>query len=63
MVDSDEEILMRLFLVSGFAWLLGRFWQNAGGLPTNGAYWTAIFMASILFGLGHLPGDPGSHAA
>jgi hypothetical protein len=51
----DEEILMRLFLVSGLAWLLGRFWQNAAGLPTDGAFWTAIILASVLFGLGHLP--------
>lgn len=51
----NEEILMRLFLVSGLAWVLGRFWQNVGGLPADGAYWTAIILASILFGLGHLP--------
>jgi hypothetical protein len=51
----DEEILMRLFLVSGLAWTLGRFWQNVDGLPAIGAYWTAIVVASVLFGLGHLP--------
>jgi hypothetical protein len=33
----DEEILMRLFLVSGLAWILGHFWQIVGGLPANGA--------------------------
>jgi len=51
----DEEILMRLFLVSGLVWILGRFWQNNNGLPANGAYWTAILLATLLFGLGHLP--------
>jgi membrane protease YdiL (CAAX protease family) len=51
----DEEILLRLFIVSGLAWILGRFWVNASGLPTNGAFWTAIILAAILFGLGHLP--------
>ncbi len=51
----DEEILMRLFLVSGFVWILGRFWQNSSGLPADGAFWTAILLASVLFGLGHLP--------
>lgn len=51
----DEEILMRLFLVSGLVWILGRFWQNASGMPANGAYWTAILLATLLFGLGHLP--------
>lgn len=50
-----EEILMRLFLVTGFAWILGRFWQNGSGLPANGAYWAAITLAAVLFGLGHLP--------
>jgi Type II CAAX prenyl endopeptidase Rce1-like len=51
----DEEILMRLFLVSGLVWVLSRFWQNPRGMPANGAYWTAILMAALLFGLGHLP--------
>lgn len=51
----DEEILMRLFIVSGLAWILGRFWQDAGGRPAGGAYWTAIIVAALLFGLGHLP--------
>ncbi|MEJ2600433.1 MAG: CPBP family glutamic-type intramembrane protease [Anaerolineales bacterium] len=51
----NEEILMRLFLVSGLAWILGRLWQNAAGLPAEGAYWTAILLAALLFGLGHLP--------
>ena len=51
----DEEILMRLFLVSGLVWILSRFWQNTRGMPANGAYWTAILLAALLFGLGHLP--------
>ncbi len=51
----DDEILMRLFLVSGLAWILGRFWQAAAGLPAAGAFWTAIVLAAVLFGLGHLP--------
>jgi Type II CAAX prenyl endopeptidase Rce1-like len=51
----DEEILMRLFLVSGLVWIFGRFWQGLNGLPADGAYWTAIILVAILFGLGHLP--------
>jgi membrane protease YdiL (CAAX protease family) len=51
----DEEILTRLFLVSGLAWIIGRVWRNASGIPTSGAFWVAIILASILFGLGHLP--------
>ncbi len=55
----DEEILMRLFLVSGLVWILGRFWQNASGMPAAGAYWIAILLAALLFGLGHLPATRG----
>ncbi len=51
----DEEILMRLFLVSGIVWILGRIWQTSSGIPANGAYWTAILLTAVLFGLGHLP--------
>jgi Type II CAAX prenyl endopeptidase Rce1-like len=51
----DEEILMRLFLVSSLVWILGHFWQNASGMPAAGAYWMAILLAALLFGLGHLP--------
>jgi membrane protease YdiL (CAAX protease family) len=50
-----EEVLMRLFLMSLVAWLCGRWWKTAGGLPTSGAFWTAIVLVSVLFGLGHLP--------
>jgi len=50
-----EELLMRLFLMSGLAWLLGRVWKGADGLPTAGAMWTANILAAVLFGLGHLP--------
>lgn len=50
-----EELLMRLFLLSVLAWLLGRWWKTTEGIPTPGAFWTAIFLAALLFGLGHLP--------
>jgi hypothetical protein len=50
-----EELLMRLFLMSLVAWLLGKRWRTADGLPTAGAFRTAIFLVAILFGLGHLP--------
>ena len=50
-----EETLMRLFLVSGIAWLLGRVWHAPGGAPADGAFWLAIFLAALLFGAGHLP--------
>jgi membrane protease YdiL (CAAX protease family) len=50
-----EELLMRLFLVSLVAWLLGRFWKTSEGMPAPGAFWAAILLVAVLFGLGHLP--------
>lgn len=50
-----EELLMRLFLLSTVAWLLGRWWKTAEAIPTPGAFWTAIALTAILFGVGHLP--------
>jgi hypothetical protein len=50
-----EELVMRLFLVSLVAWLCGRWWRTPGGLPTSGAFWIAIGLVAVLFGLGHLP--------
>jgi hypothetical protein len=50
-----EEELMRLFLVSLVAWLCGRWWKTASGLPASGAFWVAIMLVAVLFGLGHLP--------
>jgi len=51
----DEEILLRLFLVSLLAWLLSRVWKGREGKPTVGGMWLVIIVASVLFGLGHLP--------
>ena len=50
-----EELIMRLFLVSLVAWLCGRRWRTPHGLPTSGAFWIAIVLVAVLFGLGHLP--------
>lgn len=50
-----EELLMRLFLLSLVAWFLGRWSKTAEGTPTAGAFWTAIVVVAVLFGLGHLP--------
>jgi membrane protease YdiL (CAAX protease family) len=50
-----EELLMRLFLVSLVAWLFGRLWKTHAGLPSSGAFWAAIILVAVLFGLGHLP--------
>ena len=50
-----EELLMRLFLLSLVAWLLGKWWKTADRRPTSRAFWTAIILVAVLFGIGHLP--------
>jgi membrane protease YdiL (CAAX protease family) len=42
-----EEILIRLFLMTLVLWMLSKF--------TRQAAWPAIIIASLVFGLGHLP--------
>ena len=50
-----EEILLRLLVMSSFAWL-GRFVSKTPeGKPTSMVFSTANILAAILFGLGHLP--------
>jgi hypothetical protein len=51
----SEEVLTRLFLMSGMAWLFGQIWQTPIGTPTAEATILAILVAAILFGIGHLP--------
>ena len=51
----DEEILLRLLVMSFLAWL-GRFVSRTPeGKPTTAVYWVANLLAAVLFGLGHLP--------
>lgn len=50
-----EEILMRLLLVSLLAWLLGKIFRSTEVVKNNLIMWTAIILAAVLFGLGHLP--------
>ena len=51
----DEEILLRLGLMSVLVWL-GRFVSKTEeGHPTLAVLWSANILAAILFGLGHLP--------
>jgi membrane protease YdiL (CAAX protease family) len=51
----DEELLLRLCVMSFLAWL-GRFVsRTAEGRPTLVVLWVANVLAAILFGLGHLP--------
>lgn len=51
----NEEVLLRLGVMSILAWL-GRFASRmADGRPTQTVLWSANILAAILFGLGHLP--------
>ena len=51
----DEEVLLRLFLLTLLAWL-GKFVSHTPeGKPTLTVLWIANILAAILFGLGHLP--------
>ena len=47
-----EETLFRLFLVSALVWLLAR---SKGGAARPWMFVTAIVLAALLFGAGHLP--------
>jgi len=51
----NEEILLRLGLMSILVWL-GRFVSKTeDGHPTLAVLWSANILAAVLFGLGHLP--------
>jgi membrane protease YdiL (CAAX protease family) len=55
----DEELMMRLGLLSLLALGLRTLWRAAGAvrsdpLPSS-VFWSANVLAAVLFGLGHLP--------
>ena len=50
-----EETFLRLFLVSMLVWVFGKITRSEAPLSRSGLVWTAITIATILFGLGHLP--------
>jgi membrane protease YdiL (CAAX protease family) len=51
----NEEILLRLGLMSILVWM-GRFISKTEeGHPTQAVIWIANILAAVLFGLGHLP--------
>lgn len=47
-----EELQLRLFLMTLIVWIIARLGRSP---PASGAYWTAIAIAALLFGAGHLP--------
>lgn len=51
----NEEVLLRLFLMSLLAWLGKFISKTPEGRPTAAVFWVANILAAILFGLGHLP--------
>jgi len=51
----NEEILLRLIVMSFLAWLGKFISKTPDGKPTNIIFWTANILAAVLFGLGHLP--------
>jgi membrane protease YdiL (CAAX protease family) len=50
-----EEVLTRLFLLSLFAWLGVKMFQQQKERLAPATFWIANLLAAILFGLGHLP--------
>jgi membrane protease YdiL (CAAX protease family) len=50
-----EELLLRLFVMSGLIWAISRIFSQSGGGITLGVFWAANILASLLFGIGHLP--------
>ncbi len=49
----DEELLLRLFLMSVLAWIGCKMTRTS--TPGPAVAWTANILAAVLFGLGHLP--------
>jgi len=51
----NEEILLRLIVMSFLAWLGKFISKTTDGKPTKAVFWIANILAAVLFGLGHLP--------
>lgn len=50
-----EELLLRWGLMTLLVWIGWRVAQRGEGLPRPALVWSAIVLAAVLFGLGHLP--------
>ncbi|BDZ71781.1 CPBP family intramembrane glutamic endopeptidase [Methanobacterium petrolearium] len=51
----NEEILLRLFLMTLIAWIIFKIKKTDDGKPTNIGMWLSIILAAVIFGIGHLP--------
>jgi membrane protease YdiL (CAAX protease family) len=50
---TNEEIYLRLFLMTLIIWLWSKIRKHA--TPTSLQMWTTVIVVSVVFGLGHLP--------
>ena len=50
-----EELLLRWGIMSLLVWLGWKLLGRSGDRPPRGVVWAAVFLAAILFGIGHLP--------
>ncbi|MGB9937871.1 MAG: type II CAAX prenyl endopeptidase Rce1 family protein [Methanobacterium sp.] len=51
----NEEILLRLFLMTLLVWIFFKIKETGEGKPTKIGMWLAIILAAVIFGIGHLP--------
>jgi membrane protease YdiL (CAAX protease family) len=51
----NEEILLRLFLMTLLVWIFFKIKKTDTGKPTKKGIWLAIVLAAVIFGIGHLP--------
>jgi membrane protease YdiL (CAAX protease family) len=51
----NEELLLRLFLLSSIAWLGQKLLRRPAGMPGNAILWIANLLSALLFGALHLP--------
>ncbi len=62
-----EELMLRWGFLTLVAWIGWRLFQPRKGVPGPGIMWSAIILAAVLFGLGHLPAvaaiAPRAHAS
>lgn len=51
----NEEVLMRLFVMSLLVYITFKIRKTREGHPTKVGVWISIILAAVLFGVGHLP--------
>ena len=51
----NEEIMLRLFLMTLLVWVFYKIKKTKEGNPTKLSIWLGIVLAAVIFGAGHLP--------